>query len=85
MHLKQDSHILHQQDGWNSITPLCPHSLPALAVVPPVGDYIVSRTSAGVQKYCSRPRITASSLVSRVDAKQGDMQLDNGGTGRVPI
>ena len=82
---QQDSHILHQQDGWNSITSPCPYSLPAVAVVPPAGDYIVSRTSAGVQQHHSRPRVSASSLVSRVDAQQGDIQLDNGGPGPMSI
>ena len=34
---QQDSDILYQQDGGNSITSPCPHSLPAVAVVPQEG------------------------------------------------
>ena len=75
----QDSHSLHKQDGRNSITSPCPHSLPAVAVVSPEGDYIIRRTSAWVQQHHSRSRVLASSLVSRVDAQQGYTQLDNGG------
>ena len=56
-----------------------------MAVVPPAGDHIISRTSAWVQQHHSRSRVSASSLVSGVDAQQGDIQLDNGGPGPMSI
>ena len=82
---QQDSDILYQQDGGNSITSPCPHSLPAVAVVPPAGDHIISTTSTWVQQHHSRSRVSASSLVSGLDAQQGDIQLDNGGSGPMSI
>ena len=65
----------------NSITSPCPHSWPAVAVVPPAGDHIISRTSAWVQQHHRGLRASASSLVSGVDAQQGDIHLGNGGPG----
>ena len=69
MHLKMDN-----KTTLHLITSLCPHSLPA-------GDYIISRTSAGVKQHPNRPRVLGFLLFTRVDAQQGDIQLDNGDPG----
>ena len=87
MHLKMDNKtaIFYINKWGNSITSPWLHSLPAVAVVPPAGDHIISRASAWVQQHHSRSRVSASSFVNGVDAQQGDIQLNNGGPGPMSI
>ena len=87
MHLKMDNKTaIFSSTRWGELDHISlPTQFASCGMVPPTGDHIISRTSAWVQQHHSRSRVSASSLLSGVDAQQGDIQLDNGGPGPMSI
>ena len=71
-----------EQDGGHTLTKPVPPSWPTMAMVPSERNLFICRTPSRNLEYSSRPGVTASGVISRMDASQtiqltlGPCQMD---------
>ena len=68
---QQNSSVLYQQDGGNSLTQPITSGMPALAMVSPTPNNSLCRVPTRNKQYRGRQAITATPIVGGMDAEQG--------------
>ena len=82
-HGQQNGSVLYQQDGGNQITPLSSTSLSTMAMVSPERYINLGRVPSRSRQLHSRPTISPSPVISRMEAEQTGLPSCDQGIGEV--